>query len=223
MLTKKQIKSIIYFYIHPLFNVSTEALDIDLFEEKQIYNQGFYFVSRLNEFLQGNWRNVEIDNLTDEQKERKRKETGRICYYADYFFVEYDNNFYDYIGAKERNGSTITFTDGSETSISALSYCDNNTSKFTTNYFNNAIWAIFDAMFTPFKNELITKLDKASKDGNDVGFDTILNIYRTRSIDLLESNPGVKMKVEDIVKEAKEAYKKIEEESQLDSKPVHKK
>lgn len=217
MFTKEQVRKISRYYIEPLFYRTSCIIGIDA-DEGLTNGHCYYYAERLVKFLQGKWRNVGTEYLSDEEKAKRNKEIGRVCSVnTDHYFVEYDGNYFDGEGIMYHTDNRIWLwryenknTDHAIDFPKSELYYQGEDAGFdaganiTMSYYKSAIWNIYDLVFEPFANELITKLEKAASDGNDVGFDAILTIYCNKSKDLIENDPAVQIKIQDIKKEVKE-------------------
>lgn len=225
MFKKDQVQKIGKYYIYPIFlyasHLTSEDADIGLTN-----GHCYYYADRLVKFLQGKWRNVGTEYLSDDEKEKRNKEIGRVCSFnSDHYFVEYDGNYFDGDGVMVQDEKNIwlwKYESGYQafTPISypkSELYYQGTKEAFdagadeTMDFYKTAIWNMYDLVYKPFEDELISKLEKASKDNNDVGFDAILNIYEEKSMDLLKNDPGVKLRIQDILKGVEENAKKERE------------
>lgn len=223
MFTKNQVQKIRKYYIYPIFLYACRLCNED--EDIGLTNgHCYYFADRLVKFLQGKWRNVGTEYLSDAEKEKRNKEIGRVCSFnSDHYFVEYDGNYFDGDGVlfqDDKNIELWKYEDG-KTTFNSKSYPKSELYYQGTeeafdagadeamDFYKTAIWDIYDLGFKPFENELIDKLEKSSD--NDVGFDAILNIYEEKSMDLLKNDPGIRLKIQDILKDVEENAKKERE------------
>ncbi|MBR4350749.1 MAG: hypothetical protein IKP98_00770 [Bacilli bacterium] len=249
MFTRKQVIKINRYYILPLFLAASNYIGID--EDEDLTNgHCYYFAERLAKFLQGKWRNVGTEYLTKEEMEKRNSEIGRVCCVnSDHYFVNYNGDFYDGEGLMAQTDNLIWLwkymnpntgeklpadRDAKIFSKNDLYYLGDNPSfdvaaNSTMSYYKSALWEIYDLIFEPFADELITKLEKEAekqnaldeKDRTDVGIEAILTIYRNKSKDLLENDPGTRLKVQDIVKKVS-IKDEEEEEKRKTSKPITK-
>ncbi len=227
MFTRKQVMEITEDYIEPIFNMTKKFVHID--EDESLTNgHCFYFAERLSKFLQGRWRNVNVENLSDEEKEIRNSEIGRVCSVnTDHYFVEYNGDYYD--------GNGVMYHDPG--SIWLWRYIDINTGKpmdpefdaksfpkldlyyqgdkeqfdaeasVTKDYYKTAVWEIYDLVFNQIANELIPKLEKEAeiqnakdpKEQEIEGFKRILKDYCYSSINLIIYNSDIKEKIKEIV------------------------
>ena len=225
MFKKDQVQKIGKYYIYPIFlyacHLCSEDADIGLTN-----GHCYYYADRLVKFLQGKWRNVGTEYLSDAEKEKRNKEIGRVCSFnSDHYFVEYDGNYFDGEGVMVQDEKNIwlwKYESGYQ-GFTPISYSKSKlyyqgteeaydaSADETMDFYKTAIWNMYDLVFKPFENELISKLEKASNENNDVGFDAILNIYCEKSKDLLKNDPGVKLKIQDILKDVEKKAEKERE------------
>ena len=69
MFTKEQVRKISRYYIEPLFYRTSCIIGIDA-DEGLTNGHCYYYAERLVKFLQGKWRNVGTEYLSDEEKDK---------------------------------------------------------------------------------------------------------------------------------------------------------
>ena len=239
MFTRKQVVTITEDYIEPMFNMTKKFIHIDE-DEDLTHGHCFYFAERLAKFLQGRWRNVNVENLTDEEKALRNSEIGRVCSVnTDHYFVEYNGEYYDGKGVMCQTPVAIwlwRYMDidndkpfdpepyAEAFSKNSIYYQGENKAfdggaNVTIDYYKTAVWEIYDLVFNQIANELIPKLEKEAeiqnakdpKEQEIEGFKNILKDYLYSSMNLIIYNSDIKDKIQEIVAEVRKRDKEEQE------------
>lgn len=211
MFTKKQVKILINNFIFPIFSSAAQTMGENGSQYSLVEGHCFYFASKLTDLLQGEYRNVDIDSLSDEEKIERKHKVGRIVSQTfEHYFVEYNDEYYDGLGAiihyddtivlGEREGVYSHSGSGIE-KISKYNLYYQGTDKgydayayLTMEKWKDAIWDAYDIGVNPILNEFLDKIEAIAKNDNEEEFKKIVSLYTTKAMATIYNENRVKKK-----------------------------
>lgn len=210
MFTDKQVKRIGHGYVYGLYRLCAKYMgEEEIGEDSLVNGQCYFYAEALADILQGKWKNVDVNTLSEEEKKQRWEEIGKIVTYTgDHYLVQYGELDYDGLGCHSSNNN------GRYLELDKIA---EGNSTFCRESWKQAIWDIYKIGYKAVEEDFLKELyEIAGDDSKDI--DTILAKYLDKSITaigkeaLLYKKEDGTMVVGEAVKIKCEQFKRTPEE-----------